>query len=116
MPDATVARLGSIIQRYVHNARNEPLGRVEDLVVNLEQGFIAYAVLVLGDPAGRHAKRFIIPWSAFRIDPADQGLLLDVEPEALASAPGASEPVPAGDLRNPPRCALAPGPPRREQW
>lgn len=72
----------------VVNAKNEKLGTVEELMINLDKGCIAYAVLSFGGFMGIGEKLFAIPWSAFRVDTAEKRLVLDVVKERLENAPG----------------------------
>lgn len=65
------------------------LGTIEDVMVDLAAGTIAYAVL---DGAG--AGRFVVPWHALRPDPALECHVLDA-PAGLESAAGVRRLAPA---------------------
>jgi hypothetical protein len=60
----------------------QPLGTIEDVMVDLAAGTIAYALL---DGAG--AGRFAVPWEALKPDPARECYVLDA-PAGIASAAG----------------------------
>ena len=45
------------------NAKNEDLGKIEDVVVDAGSGRIAYAVLSFGGFLGMGDKYFAIPWN-----------------------------------------------------
>jgi len=72
----------------VVNAKKEKLGTIEDLVVDLDKGYIAYAVLSFGGFLGMGDKLFAIPWGALKVDTHEKRLVLDVKKEVLERAPG----------------------------
>jgi sporulation protein YlmC with PRC-barrel domain len=72
----------------VRNGRNEDLGKVEDFMLDIKEGKIAYAVLSFGGFIGFGEKLFAVPWSALRLDQDKRDFVLDVEKDALKSAPG----------------------------
>jgi sporulation protein YlmC with PRC-barrel domain len=75
----------------VRNSANEDLGKVHDLMIDVENGRIAYAVLSFGGLLGIGDKLFAIPWSALRVDRVNECLVLDVPRERLENAPGFSK-------------------------
>ena len=72
----------------VVNLQNEDLGKIEELMIDLETGRIAYAVLSFGGFLGMGDKLFAIPWSAFSVDTIEKRLVLNVDKELLKQAPG----------------------------
>ena len=72
----------------VRNPRGEDLGKVEDLMIDLEAGRIAYAVLSFGGVFGVGDKLFAVPWKAMTVDTDRHCFLLDVPKERLKNAPG----------------------------
>jgi sporulation protein YlmC with PRC-barrel domain len=72
----------------VVNIKDEKLGTVEEVMINLESGRIAYAVLSFGSFLGMGGKLFAIPWSALSVDTIEKRLVLDVAKERLENAPG----------------------------
>lgn len=78
----------SLSGNKVRNGRNEDLGKVEDFMLDLNEGKIAYAVLSFGGFIGIGEKLFAVPWTALRLDQEKRDFVLDVEKEALKSAPG----------------------------
>ena len=78
----------TIIGSNVVNARNEDLGKIEDLVLDAGEGRIAYAVLSFGGFLGMGEKYFAIPWNAFRFDVRENRAVLNVEKKTLENAPG----------------------------
>ena len=78
----------TLIGSKVLNPAGEQLGNLKELVIDLEEGHIAYAVLSFGGFMGMGDKLFAIPWEALAMNPKDQTFILDVEKEVLKEAPG----------------------------
>ncbi|HTS24020.1 MAG TPA: PRC-barrel domain-containing protein [Casimicrobiaceae bacterium] len=72
----------------VVNASDEDLGKVEAIMLDVQSGRIAYAVLSFGGFLGMGAKLFAIPWSALTLDAEEKRFILDVPKEKLENAPG----------------------------
>ena len=72
----------------VKNMQGEDLGSVEDLMIDLQEGRIAYAVLSFGGFLGIGNKLFAVPWSALTVNTEDECLILDVNKDRLENAPG----------------------------
>jgi len=72
----------------VRNATGEDLGKVEEIMLDVPRGRIAYAVLSFGGFSGAANKLFAVPWSALRLNTAEHEFILDVSRETLENAPG----------------------------
>jgi len=72
----------------VRNAADENLGDIKDLMIDIDTGNVAYAVLSFGGWLGMGDKLFAVPWSAFTVDTANHCLILNVPKERLKDAPG----------------------------
>jgi len=72
----------------VVNRHREHLGSIEHLMIDLECGRVAYAVLSFGGFLGIRDKLFAIPWSALAIDLPERQFVLDVDKTLLEGAPG----------------------------
>ena len=83
-----VLAAGTINGDRVTNKANEDLGKIEDLMIDLESGQVAYAVVSFGGFLGLGDKLFAVPWSSFTIDTDRHELLLDVDKSTLEAAPG----------------------------
>lgn len=81
-------RASTVIGNKVVNTAGEQLGNLKELVLDLEDGRIAYAVLSFGGFMGMGDKLFAIPWEALLLNPKDQTFILDVEKDVLTEAPG----------------------------
>ena len=78
----------TVIGSKVVNQQAEDLGKIEDIVVDVEAGRIAYAVLSFGGFLGMGDKYFAIPWEAFRFNVTDKRAKLNVDKKLLENAPG----------------------------
>lgn len=72
----------------VVNRKHEDLGTIEHLMIDVETGRVAYAVLSFGGFLGMGDKLFAIPWSALAVDTGEKQFVLDVDKQALEGAPG----------------------------
>jgi sporulation protein YlmC with PRC-barrel domain len=72
----------------VVNRNHEDLGTIEHLMIDVETGRVAYAVLSFGGFLGMGDKLFAIPWSALAVDTDEKQFVLDVDKKALEGAPG----------------------------
>jgi hypothetical protein len=72
----------------VINMAGEHLGKIEDLMIDLENGRIAYAVLSFGGFLGFGNKLFAVPWEALSVRPHEHAFALDVSKEILEKAEG----------------------------
>jgi sporulation protein YlmC with PRC-barrel domain len=78
----------TIIGDKVLNPAGEQLGNIKELMIDLDDGQIAYAVLSFGGFVGMGDKLFAIPWEALTLDTEDHAFILDVDKEVLKNAPG----------------------------
>lgn len=78
----------TIIGDAVVNEYGEDLGKIEDLMIDLERSRVAYAVLSFGGILGMGEKLFAIPLEALRLDTENERFVLDIERERLEAAPG----------------------------
>ena len=83
-----VLSAGSIVGSKVVNTEGEQLGNIKDLVVDLDDAQIAYAVLAFGGLLGLGDKLFAIPLEALSFDTETQQVVLDVDREVLKNALG----------------------------
>jgi ferritin-like metal-binding protein YciE len=83
-----VLSAGTLAGDRVRNASGEDLGRIEEIMIDVASGRVAYAVLSFGGFLGLGDKLFAIPWSALQIDEAEHEFILDVDRQILENAPG----------------------------
>jgi len=72
----------------VINPQGENLGKIEELMIDVDSGRIAYAILSFGGFLGLGNKLFAVPWSALDVHVQDRRYVLDVPRERLEQAPG----------------------------
>lgn len=72
----------------VRNLEGEHIGKIEELVLDIETGKISYVVMSLGGFLGRAGKLFAIPWHALALDADNKKMILNVDKEKLKHAPG----------------------------
>src|SRR6202162_598921 len=73
---------------HVQKSAGEALGKVDEIMIDVPSGKVAYAVLSFGGFLGMGNKLFAVPWRALRIDPPNHRFILDVDKETLENAPG----------------------------
>jgi len=72
----------------VQNQAGEDLGEINELMIDLEKGRIAYAVLSFGGFLGLGDKLFALPWEALAISAGGDFFILNVPRERLEQAEG----------------------------
>ena len=83
-----VLSASTIIGYKVLNTAGDHLGHIKELMIDLDGGLIAYAVLSFGGFLGMGDKLFAIPWEALTIDEENHSIILEVDKEVLKDAPG----------------------------
>jgi sporulation protein YlmC with PRC-barrel domain len=72
----------------VVDRQGEALGKIEEIMIDIPNGRVAYAVLSFGGFLGMGNKLFAVPWSSLQLDSANHRFVLDVGREQLENAPG----------------------------
>jgi sporulation protein YlmC with PRC-barrel domain len=74
----------------VKNNQGQSLGEIEELVIDVPTGKVAYAALSVGGVLGVGDKLFAVPFDQMTLkhDEKDTFFLLDVSKEKLTAAPG----------------------------
>ena len=83
-----VLTASSITKDDVVNLSGEHIGDIKDLMIDVQKGSIAYAVLDFGGFLGVGSKYFAVPWQSFTIDETNKQLMLNVSKDRLEEAPG----------------------------
>ena len=78
----------TLIGDDVRNNRGEDLGKLEEIMLDLDQGRVAYAVLSFGGFLGLGDKLFAVPWEALEVDTENKAIVFNVPKERLEQAPG----------------------------
>ena len=84
------SRLSTIEDMHVRNTAGEDLGKIKDLVIDVNSGKIVYAALDFGGVLGIGDKLLAVPWHALAVKGTekDQYLVLNATKERLKEAPG----------------------------
>ena len=72
----------------VVNSAGDKLGTLDEIMLDVPSGRIAYGVLSSGGFLGIGDKLFAIPWRALTLDADNECFILDVSKERLEEAPG----------------------------
>jgi len=78
----------SIIGDKVENPQGEDLGKIDNLMVNLNDGRVEYAVIEFGSVLGIGGKLFAVPFSELQVDPVKEIFILNRDKEYLKDIPG----------------------------
>ena len=85
---AAVLSASTLTGDKVKNLAGEELGKIEDLVIDLKSGRVAYAVVSFGGGFMHGGKLFAIPWASLAVDQGDKKVILNVPREKLETAEG----------------------------
>ena len=82
--------LGASTLRHdrVVNLEGQEIGHIEELMIDVTTGRVAYAVMAFGGFLGLGGKLFALPWSALTVDEAKRRFVVNVTRESLAKMPG----------------------------
>lgn len=72
----------------VYNRQDEDLGDIKEIMLDMQTGQIAYAVLSFGGILGMGNKLFAVPWQALQLDTDNKRFILDCSKDKLENAPG----------------------------
>ena len=84
-PGPRLSAATSFCARTVVDVDGEVLGSISDLMLDLERGCVAYAIVATGGFAGIGERLFAVPWGVLRA--AGQDFVLECRRAALETAP-----------------------------
>jgi sporulation protein YlmC with PRC-barrel domain len=87
VPDAVLLRSKALFDYRVKSPQGEDLGTIEEVIIDMEVGRVAYAVLSFGGFLGLGNKWVPVPWDAVALRPAEKVLLLNIDKDKLQKAP-----------------------------
>lgn len=87
-PGPEIMAASSFEGETVVNPQGETVGEIEEIMLDVRSGRIAYAVLAVGGFLGIGEKYFAVPWHAFTMDTDNHQFVLDVDKDRLKNAPG----------------------------
>jgi sporulation protein YlmC with PRC-barrel domain len=83
-----VLSAASMTGHRVRNPAGEDLGKVEEIMLDVPTGRVAYAVISFGGFLGIGDKLFAVPWRALTFNERDREFILNVDRRRLEEAPG----------------------------
>jgi hypothetical protein len=87
-PGPALMGADTLIGDSVVNGVEEDLGDIKEIMLDMNTGQVAYAVLAFGGFLGMGEKLFAVPWQALHLDTVNHRFVLNVEKERLKTAPG----------------------------
>lgn len=87
-PGPEIMAASTLEDNEVYNSLGEKLGSLEEIMLDVLNGRIAYAVLSCGGLLGVGNRLHAIPWCALTLDTSRKCFVLDVSAERLKEAPG----------------------------
>ncbi len=87
-PGPNLMGADTLIGNDVYNSKDEDLGGIKEIMLDMVGGKISYAVLSFGSFLGMGEKLFAVPWQALKLDTQNKRFILNVDKERLSKAPG----------------------------
>lgn len=87
-PGPSLMGADTLLGDSVVNGADENLGDIKEIMLDMNTGQVAYAVLAFGGFLGMGEKLFAVPWQALHLDTANKRFVLNVDKERLKNAPG----------------------------
>lgn len=78
----------TLVGNEVYNQNGEDLGDIREIMLDMRNGKIGYAVLSFSSFLGMGEKLFAVPWDALKLDTEHNRFVLDVGNDRLKEAPG----------------------------
>lgn len=86
--ETQVLSASTMIGDKVINRQGESLGDIKELMIDMDSGRVAYAVLSFGGVMGLGDKLFAIPFQSLQLRPDHHDFVLDIDKDRLKNAPG----------------------------
>lgn len=78
----------TLVGNDVYSNKDEDLGDIKEIMLDMRSGKVGYAVLSFGGFLGMGEKLFAVPWNALTLDTKNKRFVLNVEKDRLKGAPG----------------------------
>jgi sporulation protein YlmC with PRC-barrel domain len=78
----------TLIGNRVVNRAEEEVGAIKEIMLDVQQARISYAVMSSGSVMGVGGKLFAVPWDALKLDTEHKRFVLDVDKVQLDAATG----------------------------
>jgi sporulation protein YlmC with PRC-barrel domain len=87
-PPPTFFKGSDAVGMDIHNRQGDDLGELEDVMIDVNSGRVAYAVLGFGGVLGMGEKLFAVPWQSLSFNSQEKMFVLNVDKDKLKTAPG----------------------------
>lgn len=87
-PGPDIMAANTLEGNRVLSSDDQDLGKIKEIMLDVQRGRIAYAVLSSGGFLGIGDKLLALPWSALTLDTTQKCFLLNVTAEHVKNAPG----------------------------
>jgi sporulation protein YlmC with PRC-barrel domain len=87
-PGPALMGADTLLGEDVVSTHNEKLGDIKEIMLDMNTGQVAYAVLAFHGFMGIGEKLFAVPWQALHLDTVGKRFILDVDKDRLKAAPG----------------------------
>lgn len=87
-PGPEIMGADTLVGNDVYNQKDESLGDIKEIMLDMRSGQVGYAVLAFGGFLGMGEKLFAVPWNALTLDTEKKRFVLDVTKDRLKDAPG----------------------------
>lgn len=87
-PGPALMGAGTLIGEDVYNLQSQKLGDIKEIMLDMQTGKVAYAVLSFGGFLGIGEKLFAVPWTALKLNTENKSFQLSATKEQLENAPG----------------------------
>lgn len=84
----SVLSSSTLIGDSIKNKEGEDLGSVQEIMLHLDSGRVAYLVMSSGGILGMGESYFAIPWELIQVDTEQHAVIIDVDKETIENAPG----------------------------
>lgn len=87
-PGPDLMGASTLVGDNVFSSDNEEIGKIKEIMLEVESGHIVYAVMSCGGFLGLGDKLLALPWPALTLDTTHKCFVLNVSAEKVKQAPG----------------------------
>lgn len=87
-PGPRLMGANTLIGDKVFSDQEEHVGDIKEIMLNVQTGNVAYAVMSFGGVFSIGEKLFAVPWSSLKLDPVNKRFILNISKEHFENAPG----------------------------
>lgn len=99
-PGPELMGANTLVGTDVYNDKDEELGDIKEIMLDMRSGRVSYAVLSFGGFLGLGEKLFAVPWNALTLDTFSKHFILKIDKARFKEAPG-FDPDHWPDMANP---------------